>query len=265
VKVRELARLSLLRTVLTVTIGPVRTGLVVALVIASVLTAGCASSDERESATTTAASSGTPTWVRARLASTSRQDVSVAMGTSDYAPGRNRVTFIVLRKNNQVVQTQRASVYVGLPGADEPTKYQAKLVPIGVPEALGGHEHHDVPPMFYSVNVEFPRPGVWWLVVEPEGRRMQATGVAQVRQTSASPAIGTKAYPSKNPTARHAAASLLDCRFSKGARAVRRRVCDTGVLPEPDLRPGGRGSERGTEASRSIRRSLHPRRGLQEQ
>lgn len=226
-KVRELARLSLLRTVLTVTIGPVRTGLVVALVIASVLTAGCASSDERESATTTAASSGTPTWVRARLASTSRQDVSVAMGTSDYAPGRNRVTFIVLRKNNQVVQTQRASVYVGLPGADEPTKYQAKLVPIGVPEALGGHEHHDVPPMFYSVNVEFPRPGVWWLVVEPEGRRMQATGVAQVRQTSASPAIGTKAYPSRNPTLADAPAASITTSRPPDTPLLRYSIADS--------------------------------------
>jgi hypothetical protein len=89
------------------------------------------------------------------------------MGTSDYAAGTNRVAFLVVRQSNQVVQTQRARVYVGRSDAREPRQYQAKLVPIGVSEALGGHEHHDFPPRFYSVNVEFPQPGACWIVVEP--------------------------------------------------------------------------------------------------
>jgi hypothetical protein len=46
-------------------------------------------------------------------------------------------------------------------------------------------------------------------VVEPESETIQATGVAQVRQSSASPALGTKAYPSKNPTLADAPATSI--------------------------------------------------------
>jgi hypothetical protein len=187
----------------------VRAGIVLALAIASVLNAGCGSSDKPEAATTTGASYGTPAWVRTRLGDKGGQDVPLPMGTSDYAAGPNRVTFVVLRRNNQVVQAHRATVYVGLAGAHEPRQYRAKLVPIGVSEALGGHEHDDVPPMFYSVRVDFPKPGAWWIVVEPESETIQATGVAQVRQSSASPALGTKAYPSKNPTLADAPATSI--------------------------------------------------------
>jgi hypothetical protein len=211
----------------TVTIGSMRAGIFAALAIASAVSPGCASTDKQEAATATDAAVGTPAWVSERLGSKKGQGGSLAMGTSDYAAGSNRLAFLVLRKNNEVIQTARAKVYVGLSGAREPKQYQAKLVPIGVSEALGGQEHHDVPAMFYSVNVEFPQSGSWWIVVEPEGETIHATGVAQVRQASTSPAVGTKAYPSRNPTVADAPATSITTSRPPDTPLLRYSIADS--------------------------------------
>jgi hypothetical protein len=205
----------------------VRFRIFVVLGVASVLSGGCGSADKQEAATTSGANAGTPAWVSARLGGEGGQQGSLAMGTSDYAAGTNRVAFLVVRQSNQVVQTQRARVYVGRSDAREPRQYQAKLVPIGVSEALGGHEHHDVPPRFYSVNVEFPQPGAWWIVVEPEGESLRATAVARVRRTTVSPAVGTKAYPSKNPTVADAPAASITTARPPDTPLLRYSIADS--------------------------------------
>jgi hypothetical protein len=205
----------------------VRAGTVALLVIASGVVAGCGSSDESKGVKATGSDAGTPAWVTARLGSARGQEGSLAMGTADYAPGSNRVAFLVFRKNNQIVEVPRASVYVGLAGSREPRRYEAKLVPIGVSEKLGGHEHLDVPPMFYSVNVDFPRPGTWWILVEAEGEKVHATSAAQVRQTSISPAIGAKAYPSENPTLDDAPAASITTSRPPDTPLLRYSIADS--------------------------------------
>jgi hypothetical protein len=127
------------------------------------------------------------------------EDVAVIPGTSDYAPGDVRVSFLVVAGDGQVIQRPRARVWLAPSRSAAPIQEtEARLEPVGAEdsEAVAG----DVRYLFVA-NVKVPRAGTWWYVAEPVGGyRIQALGQLQVRPKAFSPAIGTKAPASDTPT-----------------------------------------------------------------
>jgi hypothetical protein len=127
------------------------------------------------------------------------EDVAVIPGTSDYAPGDVRVSFLVVAGDGQVIQRPRARVWLAPSRNAAPVQEaEARLEPVGAEdsEAAAG----DVRYLFVAT-LRVPRPGTWWYVAEPVGGyRIQALGQLDVKQSTFSPAIGAKAPASETPT-----------------------------------------------------------------
>jgi hypothetical protein len=126
------------------------------------------------------------------------EDVAIVPGTSDYAPGRNRVSFLVVDKQSRLIESGRAWVWVSHGLKQRPfLRTTARSEPIGVP----GGESADVTQL-YVATVSLPRPGKYWLLAEPIGapKRIQALGNLVVEKTSAAPAVGERAISTRSPT-----------------------------------------------------------------
>ena len=105
------------------------------VLVAALGVAGCGSS-------TSSTGSAEPGTLGAELGR-SGPDVALIQGTSDYAVGPVRVTFLVIDSKSRSIERPRARVWVG-PSLDRPptTSTQAALEPIGIPgkseSATGG-------------------------------------------------------------------------------------------------------------------------------
>ena len=170
--------------------------LVVAL--SALIASGCGGSDADDGATT----SSTPTTTAAAetleaLWRAPGEDVAVVPGTSDHAVGKNRISFLVVDKQGQVVERPTARVWLSRGLKEVPfAQTTARLEPIGVPggesAGVGG---------IYVATIATPTPGKYWFMAEPVGgKKIQALGNVEVAQTSTAPAIGDKAIPSRTPT-----------------------------------------------------------------
>jgi len=161
-----------------------------------------------------AGSAGEPTvpdWVRSRLTERAGEDVAVLFATADHAVGRNRIGFVVVRPDNSLVQASRAQVLVAREGSSEAVEVAAALVPLGPHSHSGGsepHDHLDVTDV-YVAYADFPSPGTYWVVVEPDGEAIQGVGSVEVAEAPAAPAVGSKAIPSDNPTLAEAPAEEI--------------------------------------------------------
>jgi hypothetical protein len=127
------------------------------------------------------------------------EDVGLIQGTSDYAAGEIRVSFLVVAGNGRLVERPRARVWLA-PGRDAAPVQEttATLEPVGAEgsEAAAG----DVRYLFVT-KLRVPRPGTWWFVAEPVGGyRIQGLGTLRVRERTASPAVGDPAPRSETPT-----------------------------------------------------------------
>jgi hypothetical protein len=128
------------------------------------------------------------------------EDVAIVPGTSDYGPGRNRVSFLVVDSRSQLVTSPTATVWVARGLKQTPfTEATARLVPIGVP----GGAKADATDL-YVVDVDLPRPGKYWLLAEPvdASKRIQALGQVQVKARTDAPSVGDRAVASRTPTLR---------------------------------------------------------------
>jgi hypothetical protein len=129
------------------------------------------------------------------------ESVGLVGGTSDYAPGLVRVSFLVVRHNGRVVATRRARLLVARGLALRPfARGVARLERVGVP---GAHTDAGDVTHLYVGHLRLRRPGRYWLLAEPlgvRGRPIRAVGTLDVRPRSASPAVGSRAYPSRTPT-----------------------------------------------------------------
>jgi hypothetical protein len=126
------------------------------------------------------------------------EDVAIVPGTSDYAPGRNRVSFLVVDKQSRLIGSARARVWVSRGLKQRPfLRTTARSEPIGVP----GGEAADVTQL-YVATVRLPRPGKYWLLAEPIGapKRIQALGNVVVEKKSAAPSVGEPAISTPSPT-----------------------------------------------------------------
>jgi hypothetical protein len=145
-----------------------------------------------------------PCSLGARLVQRPGPNVPIALGTSDFAVDRNRLTFLVIKPDRQLVEVPRARVFLGRTAADKARLVaRAPLVRVG-PTRLGSEA-----PALYITALDFADAGAYWLVVEPEGSSVQAYGELKVRDQTKSLSVGSKAYPSDNPTLGDAPLSLL--------------------------------------------------------
>jgi hypothetical protein len=125
------------------------------------------------------------------------EDVAVVAGTSDHAVGTNRISFLVVDKQSQLIERPTARVWIsrGLKQVPYATTV-ARLEPIGVP----GGDTADASGI-YVAKVVTPRAGRYWYMAEPVGgTKIQALGNMVVRAKSVAPAVGDRAISSKTPT-----------------------------------------------------------------
>lgn len=126
------------------------------------------------------------------------EDVGLVLGTSDHAVGNVRVSFLVVRDNAEVVERPRAKVWLARDRQDRPIQEAvATFEPVGVE---GGEEDPGVRGVFVA-ELDLASPGRYWLVAEPVGGlRIQGLGTLDVKEASASPAVGEAAPASDTPT-----------------------------------------------------------------
>ena len=147
--------------------------------------AGCGSS-------TSGNGSAEPGTLGAELARTG-PDVALIQGTSDYAVGPVRVTFLVIDSKSRSIERPHARVWVG-PSLDAPptTSTEAALEPIGIPgkseSATGGVTR------IYVARFSLARPGKYTLVAQPEGAKIQGLATLDVRRRPRAPAVGERRF-----------------------------------------------------------------------
>lgn len=124
-------------------------------------------------------------------------DLAVTPGTSDYAVGTNRVSFLIVDNQSRLVERPTARVWIARGLKEAPfAETTARLEPVGVPggddAGVGG---------IYVARLETPTAGTYWLLAEPiGGRKVQALGNVVVRERSKAPAVGDRAIASWTPT-----------------------------------------------------------------
>lgn len=184
------------------------TGLAVALLTSAALLGGCGGSSSDGEATTTSATGS----LQARLDAQPGENVGLILGTSDFAVGENRVSFLVVGGNGQVVTTPTAKVYVARSLADEPESTASarllKLDPHGEGQHTQEHPEPDTESLFVT-RLNFLQAGNYWFVVDLPGKTTQGLVAVKVKETAAAPAVGTKAFPSDNPTLADAPAEKI--------------------------------------------------------
>jgi hypothetical protein len=171
-----------------------------------------------------------PAWVKQALAAKAGPDVAVTMGSSDFAVGDNRVVFLVVRGDGGLVQAPTATIrYATAEGTVR--RAEAVLQPQGAHEH--GHEHENEPhdhldaTDVYVARMQAPEPGRYWFVVDPVGERIQAIGTLDIAQRTITPALGTKAPASDNPTLAEAPAASITTARPPDSGLLRYSVADS--------------------------------------
>ena len=151
-----------------------------------------------------------PDWVQARLAQKKGEDVALILGTSDHAVGANRISFLVVRSNGSLVRSPQAKFLILREGATRGVQTTARLVSLEPEDAAGKHGHPEPDAtVIYAVRVTLQQPGRYWMVAEPQSSTVQGFQSIEVRKRSRSPAVGSKAIASKNPTLRDGPAAKI--------------------------------------------------------
>ena len=129
----------------------------------------------------------------------SGESVSLIPGTSDYSPGRLRVSFLVVDPRGRVIAPPRARVWVARSMQSKPfVEAEARLEPIGIPGVSSGADAKAI----YVAHVRVPEPGTYYVLARPMGGSVRIGAIREllVRTRSATPAVGARAYPSRTPT-----------------------------------------------------------------
>ena len=127
------------------------------------------------------------------------ENVGLVPGTSDYATGSVRVSFLVIGHDGRPVNRPEARLWLARSRKDKPfASATASLESIGVPGSAtdSGDVSH-----LYVGRLRLDKPGRYWLLAQPVGGTpIQALGTLDVKVHSRSPAVGARAYPSRTPT-----------------------------------------------------------------
>ena len=158
-----------------------------------------------------------------RLWHSSGQAVALVPGTSDYAPGDIRISFLVVTDRGKVVSRPTADVWVARSRNAQPFVHSvARLESIGIP---GGYVDPNAQSI-YVTHVRIPRAGTYWIVGRPIGGDAHIAGIhdIEVQQHSASPAVGSRAIASRTPTLGTAPIRLLTTRIPPDRALLRYSV-----------------------------------------
>ena len=130
----------------------------------------------------------------------SGENVGLVSGTSDYAAGPVRISFLVVGRDARPVFRPRATLVVARGLAAKPfLRAVARLEPIGPPGA-GEAAAGDVTSIFVA-RLRIETPGRYLMLARPiGGRRIGALGYLVVKAKTSSPAVGARAFPSHTPT-----------------------------------------------------------------
>jgi hypothetical protein len=128
----------------------------------------------------------------------SGQSVALIPGTSDYSPGDLRISFLVVDSRARVIAPPTARFWIGRSLSAKPfASTVARLEPVGI---RGVSVDDDVKAL-YVARVRVPEPGDYYVVARPQGRvRIAGLYKVTVKAKSATPAVGSRAYPSRTPT-----------------------------------------------------------------
>ncbi len=119
-------------------------------------------------------------------------------GTGDYGTGDVRLSFLVVNHQGKPVYTPRATVWLAPKLKSAPAQQTtATLEPVGPPGS--GGDGADITHL-YVAHLRIAKPGTWWVLARPDGAKIGAVGNLVVRPRSVTPAVGSKAYPSRTPT-----------------------------------------------------------------
>jgi hypothetical protein len=174
---------------------------VLALVIAMGAT-GCggggeASGGEQEATGTTGSTTmNAPAWAAPLLRKSGPEGAAV-MASSDFAVGHNRVSFLLVRNDSSLVQAPLADVYYRPVAGGVTAKTVARLTPFGATAAT--KESDDVTEV-YVAELDLPRTGKQWVVIQPRGVAYQGFQILDVQAKPKAVAIGDRAPASSNPT-----------------------------------------------------------------
>jgi hypothetical protein len=197
----------------------VRRGAGLALIVLAL--AGCGSSSGRHAALAQRPARGT----LGALWRAGGEAVGLISGTSDYSPGTVRVSFLVVRRDAQPVYAPRARVIVARSRGAQPfERTWAALEPVG----SGATQ-------IFVARFRIRQPGRYWLVAAPTGSRVRALGTLDVKAVSDSPALGSKAFPSRTPTiaSTHGNFALLTTRVPPDRGLLRYSVADSLAAHKP--------------------------------
>lgn len=123
--------------------------------------------------------------------------VALVQGTSDYAVGLVRVSFLFIDSHARAIERPRARVTVTRAARSVSTG-EAVLEPIGVPgrseAAVGGVRH------VYVARLRIAKPGRYTLTARPDGAKITGVATLEVAEKPQAPAVGDRAIPSRTPT-----------------------------------------------------------------
>ena len=155
------------------------------------------------------------------------QQVGLVAGTSDYAPGEVRLSFLVIDRAGKPVYRPRARVWLAPKLEAAPVEQTvAALEPIGVPGAVTDTDHVT---HLYVAHLRVPQTGTWWVLARPDGAQIGAVGNLVVHARAASPAVGSQAYPSETPTlaSAHGNMAALTTRVPPDRRLLQYSIADS--------------------------------------
>jgi hypothetical protein len=170
------------------------------LALATVLAAGCGSSSRPKALSSSLTID--------EMLKVPGPTVALTMGAGSFVPGSVRFPFMVIRNDARPVERPTARVWIATGRRQKPfAETTPQLEPIGIPgrsaPAAGGVTQ------IYVTRFRIPRPGRYWLVTQPKGRKLKGVGVFDVRAKLPVPAVGARAPDSKTPTLAEAPAASI--------------------------------------------------------
>jgi hypothetical protein len=186
--------------------------LAIAALVALALLAGCGSSGPK---------------TLDKLWRGSGEQVALVTGSADFATGDVRVSFVVVDHQGRPVYEPRATVWLAPALKKAPIQETtAALEEVGPP---GSHGDGADITHIYVAHVTIPKPGTWWVLARPQGAKIGAVGNLVVRTSTASPAVGSRAYSSRTPTLASAGgdAAKLTTRVPPDLALLRYSVADS--------------------------------------
>ena len=125
------------------------------------------------------------------------EDVAITPGTTDFGPGRVRLTFLIIDSQGRLVTRPKARIWISTGLKERPfARTTARSEEIGVE----GGDPADATEIFVT-HLPLQEAGKYWVLAEPVGgRKIQAVGTVEVKKRTDAPDVGDRVPASETPT-----------------------------------------------------------------